>query len=82
MYIIYTYVYINFTLSLSLPVQLIDDHLPDRMGSAGAVVGVSVALVRHLVVQRVRPDWGVACTDSWVRDTHQKYLSIFLSIFL
>ena len=39
-----------------LPVELIDDHLPDGVGAAGAVQGVPVTLVRHTVVQSVRPD--------------------------
>ena len=29
------------------PVKLVDRHLPDVVGSRGAVAGVAVALVRH-----------------------------------
>ena len=37
-------------------VKLVDDHLPDRVAPGGAVLGISVALVGHAVVQSVGPD--------------------------
>lgn len=37
-------------------VQLIDNHLPDRVGPGGTVLGISVALVGHLEVEGVGPD--------------------------
>lgn len=38
-------------------VQLIDDHLPNRVTSGWASLGVAMALVWHSVVQCVWPDW-------------------------
>ena len=38
------------------PVELIDDHLPDRVASGGAVLSIAMALVRHAVVQGVGPN--------------------------
>ena len=42
------------------PVELIDDHLPDRMGPRRAVLSIAVALMRHAVVEGVRPDGDTA----------------------
>ena len=37
-------------------VKFVDNHLPDRVAPGGAVLGISVALVGHAVVQSVGPD--------------------------
>ena len=42
------------------PIELIDDHLPDRVGARGAVLGIAVALVWHAVVKGVGPDGDAA----------------------
>ena len=41
-------------------VELIDNHFPNRVASGWASLGVTVAFVRHAVVQRVRPNWNTA----------------------
>jgi len=42
------------------PVELVDGHLPDWMRPTGAVVVVTVALVRHSEVECVWPEWNPA----------------------
>lgn len=41
-------------------IELVDDHLPDGVAAAGAVLGIADALVRHAEVERVRPDGNAA----------------------
>ena len=47
------------------PVELVHHHFPNRVASAGAILGVTVALVGHSEVEGVRPDWDSAkrCRD-------------------
>ena len=45
-------------------VQLVDHHLPDRVAPGGAVLGITVALVGHAVVQSVGPNGNTAKRSS------------------
>ena len=52
---------VKFPLTTVLsPIQLVDDHLPDLVGSRRAFLGVALAFMRDAVGQGVRPDWDMA----------------------
>lgn len=63
-------------------VQLVHDHFPHRVASAGTVLSVTVALVRHSEEQRVRPDGHSAegsCNGSVV---HEELVFHHLELFV
>ena len=64
------------------PVQLVDDHLPNRMASRRAASGVAVTLVRHPVVERVGPDGNAAEGRRDRRVVHEELIGHHLELLV
>lgn len=63
-------------------VQLVHDHFPHRMASAGAVLRVTVALVRHPEEQCVGPDGHAAQRSGDGGVVHEKLVLHHLELFV
>ena len=63
-------------------VKLIDNHFPNRVASGWATLGVTVAFVRHAVVQGVRPNWNTAKWRGDGRVINKELISHHLELFV
>lgn len=63
-------------------VQFVHDHFPHRVASAGTVLGVTVALVRHSEEQGVRPDGHSAQRGGDGRVVHEELVLHHLELLV
>jgi len=56
-------------------IELVNDHLPDGVAAAGAVLGIADTLVGHAEVERVRPDGNAAKRGSDGRIVDEELIS-------